>query len=170
VIRAPHWLIVCVATVVTAGAGCGNAAVSDEDEGTNPPSEPGTTAVASLVPAIIAETPHDATAFTEGLVFDGPRLYESTGNFGTSQLREIDPTTGATLRSADLPPDFYGEGIAVVDDRIWQLTWKNGVAIEWDKATFAPLRQVPVQGQGWGFVLRRKAADPQRRKRPAALP
>jgi glutamine cyclotransferase len=120
--------------------------------------------------AIIEETPHDATAFTEGLVFDGPRLYESTGNFGTSQLREIDPTTGATLRSADLPPDFYGEGIAVVDDRIWQLTWKNGVAIEWDKATFAPLRQVPVQGQGWGFVLRRKAADPQRRKRPAALP
>jgi glutaminyl-peptide cyclotransferase len=71
-----------------------------------------------LVPAIIAETPHDHR-LPEGLVFDGPRLYESTGNFGTSQLREIDPVTGALVRSADLPPDFYGEGIAVVDDRIW---------------------------------------------------
>ena len=57
------------------------------------------------------------------------------------------------LRSANLPPDLYGEGVAVVGDHIWQLTWKNGVAIEWDKATFAALRQVPVHGQGWGLCF-----------------
>jgi len=55
------------------------------------------------------------------------------------------------LRAAPLPPDFFGEGIAVVGDRIWQLTWKNGVAIEWDKASFTPLRQVPMSGEGWGL-------------------
>jgi glutamine cyclotransferase len=55
------------------------------------------------------------------------------------------------IRSAPLPPDFFGEGLAVVGDKIWQLTWRNGVAIEWDKATFKPIRQVPLQGEGWGL-------------------
>jgi len=102
-------------------------------------------------PAVIAESPHDPSAFTEGLVFDGPALYESTGQLGQSQLRELDPASGTVLRAAPLPPDFFGEGTAVVGDRIWQLTWKNGVAIEWDKASFTPLRQVPVSGEGWGL-------------------
>jgi glutaminyl-peptide cyclotransferase len=102
-------------------------------------------------PAVIAETPHDPAAFTEGLVFDGPALYESTGQLGQSQLRELDPATGAVLRAAPLQPDLFGEGIAVVGDRIWQLTWQNGVALEWDKASFTPLRQVPMNGEGWGL-------------------
>lgn len=102
-------------------------------------------------PTIIAEIPHDPKSFTQGLVFDGPDLYESTGQFGQSQLRELDPATGAVLRSAPLPPDFFGEGVAIVGDRIWQLTWQNGVAIEWDKATFTPIRQVPMDGEGWGL-------------------
>src|ERR1700751_3465945 len=82
-------------------------------------------------PEVIAEIPHDSGAFTQGLVFDEARLYESTGQLGRSQLRELDPETGEVLRSADLPPDLFGEGIAVVGERIWQLTWRNGVAIEW---------------------------------------
>jgi glutaminyl-peptide cyclotransferase len=102
-------------------------------------------------PTVIAESPHDPSAFTEGLVFDGPALYESTGQLGQSQLRELDAASGTVLRAAPLPPDFFGEGIAVVGDRIWQLTWKNGVAIEWDKSSFTQLRQVPVDGEGWGL-------------------
>jgi glutaminyl-peptide cyclotransferase len=102
-------------------------------------------------PEVIAEIPHDSGAFTQGLVFDEARLYESTGQLGRSQLRELDPDSGEVLRSADLPPDLFGEGIAVVGDRIWQLTWRNGVAIEWDKASFTPLRRVSVEGQGWGL-------------------
>jgi glutamine cyclotransferase len=95
--------------------------------------------------------PHDPAAFTEGLQFDDGKLYESTGLVGKSELREVNPTTGAVIRSAPLPPDFFGEGLAVVGDKIWQLTWRNGVAIEWDKATFKPIRQVPLQGEGWGL-------------------
>ena len=102
---------------------------------------------------VIAKIPHDPAAFTEGLEFDGPALYESTGLLGQSQLRELDPATGAPLRAAPLPPDLFGEGIAVVGDRIWQLTWQNGVAIEWDKASFTPLRRVPIEGEGWGLCF-----------------
>jgi glutaminyl-peptide cyclotransferase len=103
------------------------------------------------LPEVIAEIPHDPTAFTQGLVFDGGRLYESTGKLGRSQLRELDPDSGEVVRAADLPAHLFGEGIAVVGARIWQLTWRNGVAIEWDAADFTPIREVPVDGHGWGL-------------------
>ena len=101
--------------------------------------------------AALAQIPHDPSAFTEGLEIDGANLYESTGLVGHSQLRELDPATGALRRAVPLPPDYWGEGITVVGDRIWQLTYRNGVAIEWDKATLSRLREVPLSGEGWGL-------------------
>jgi glutamine cyclotransferase len=50
-----------------------------------------------------------------------------------------------------LPNDWFGEGITVSGDRIWQLTWKDGVALEWDRASFRLLRTVPMSGEGWGL-------------------
>lgn len=79
-----------------------------------------------------------------------PHLYEGTGVAGQSQLRELDPETGAVRRAVSSPNNFYGEGITVVGDRIWELTWQNGVAVEFDKATMTPLREVPISGEGWG--------------------
>ncbi len=149
VVRARKWLTVGAAVLVIANSGCANTSAGNEDA--MPPTDPGAATVPTLFPRIIAEIPHDKSAFTEGLVFDGPMLYESTGKIGSSQLRELDPATGEVIRKADLPPEFYGEGLAVVGDRIWQLTWKNGVAIEWDKPSMKPLRQVRVEGQGWGL-------------------
>jgi glutamine cyclotransferase len=78
-------------------------------------------------------------------------LYEGTGQSGTSQLRELDPQTGAVRRAAAVPGAYFGEGITVVDDRIWQLTWRDGVAVEWDRASLTPLREVAVDGEGWGL-------------------
>ena len=113
------------------------------------------TAVADPVPVTTADVvgvmPHDPGAYSEGLEFDGPALYESTGELGKSELRQLDPVTGAVIRSAPLPSTYWGEGIAVVGDTIWQLTYKNGVAIEWDKDTFTQRRQLPYAGQGWGL-------------------
>jgi glutamine cyclotransferase len=105
-----------------------------------------------LRPQVLAELPHDPTAFTQGLEFapDGA-LYEGTGLAGHSQLRELDPVTGAVRRAVPLPDELFGEGITVVDDRIWQLTYRDGVALEWNRATFALLREVPMDGQGWGL-------------------
>ena len=102
-------------------------------------------------PVVLDEMPHDTSAWTQGLEFDGPTLYEGTGVAGQSQLRVLDPKTGAVLRAVPAPNNYYGEGITVVGDRIWELTWQNGVAVEFDKATMTPLREVPVNGEGWGL-------------------
>jgi glutamine cyclotransferase len=109
-------------------------------------------APATLRPEVIAEVPHDPAAFTQGLEL-GPdgTLFEGTGIAGRSQLRELDPATGAVRREVPLPGALFGEGITVVGDRIWQLTWRDGVALEWDRARFGLLRQVPLDGEGWGL-------------------
>jgi glutamine cyclotransferase len=122
-------------------SGCAGAPIEAVAEATAP----------VLRPTVLAETPHDTTAFTQGFEIDGAALYEGTGLAGESQLRELDPATGEVRRSVPVPDGMFGEGITVVDDRIWQLTWQDGVAIEWDKATFAMLREVPVDGEGWGL-------------------
>jgi glutaminyl-peptide cyclotransferase len=131
-------IAVAAAALVSAVAGC-------------PPAQAQPAATAELRPTVIAETPHDTSAFTEGLQFDGPALFESTGLAGHSQLRQLDPATGAVLRAAPLPGGYFGEGIAVVGDHIWQLTYRDGVAIEWDKATLTPVREVPFADEGWGL-------------------
>lgn len=111
------------------------------------PGEP----VPVIAPVVVEEIAHDPEAFTEGLEIDGGTLYEGTGLAGVSQLRELDPATGEVRRQSPLPNDYFGEGITVVGDRIWQLTYRDGVAVEWDRATLTPVREVPLGGEGWGL-------------------
>ena len=100
---------------------------------------------------MLASLPHDTTSFTEGLQRDGTTLWEGTGLAGMSELRELDPDTGALVRSAPLPGKLWGEGIAVTGDTIWQLTYQDGVALRWDKATLKVKKQVALTGEGWGL-------------------
>lgn len=104
-----------------------------------------------LVPRVIAVYPHDTAAFTEGLLLADGRLYESTGYYGQSTLREVDRVTGVVLRSVSLPDEFFGEGIALVGDRLLQLTWNEGVGFVFDRATFRLLSQLPYPHEGWGM-------------------
>lgn len=129
--------------------GCGGAHV---DPGATQTDTKPTQSYTKLRPTVLAQIPHDPSVVTEGLEIDGPNLYESAGKVGQSQLRELDPATGAVRRAVPLPSGYFGEGITVVGDRIWQLTYRNGVAIEWDKATLTPVREVPMSGEGWGLV------------------
>jgi glutamine cyclotransferase len=100
---------------------------------------------------VLATLPHDTTSFTEGLQRDGTTLWEGTGLAGLSELRELDPTTGAVVRSAPMPGKLWGEGVAVTGDTIWQLTYQDGVALQWDKATLKVKKQVALTGEGWGL-------------------
>jgi glutamine cyclotransferase len=102
---------------------------------------------------VLATLPHDTTSFTEGLQRDGTTLWEGTGLAGLSELRELDPTTGAVVRSAPLPGKLWGEGVAVTGDTIWQLTYQDGVALQWDKATLKVKKQVALTGEGWGLCF-----------------
>ncbi|MGE2837199.1 glutaminyl-peptide cyclotransferase [Mycobacterium sp. SMC-4] len=104
-----------------------------------------------VAPEVLGEFGHDPSAFTQGLEIADGILYEGTGLAGLSQLRELDPAAGTVRRTTDVPGSYFGEGITVVGDRIWQLTYRDGVAVEWDRATLTPRREVPVEGEGWGL-------------------
>jgi glutaminyl-peptide cyclotransferase len=100
---------------------------------------------------VLQKIPHDATAFTQGLELVDGVLYEGTGLEGQSTMRALDPSSGDVRKKVDLPPDFFGEGITVVGDTIWQITWQNGIAIERDRRTLGELRRVSYEGEGWGI-------------------
>ena len=117
-----------------------------DDTAANPAPE-----VPVLRPDVLAEVPHDPAAFTQGLELHDGTLYEGTGLEGRSRLQELDPATGAVRRAVPLPGQLFGEGITVVGDRIWQLTWRDGVVLEWDRATLTLRRQLPLDGEGWGL-------------------
>jgi glutaminyl-peptide cyclotransferase len=126
-------------------AGCSGAAAPTAPLPAPPRSVP------VLRPEIVAELPHDPTAFIQGLEVDGDDVVEGTGLEGRSQLRELDPATGAVRRAVPLPDRYFGEGLTVVGARVWQLTWQDGVALEWDRGTLALRREVPLDGEGWGL-------------------
>jgi glutamine cyclotransferase len=100
---------------------------------------------------VLDRRPHDTSAFTEGLVVADGRLFESTGLLGSSSLREVDLVTGKVIRLRQLPKDVFAEGLAAVGNQLVQLTWKNGVALVWDRDTFNEVRRFSYQGEGWGL-------------------
>ncbi len=102
---------------------------------------------------VIRSIPHDPGAFTQGLVMDDGRLFESTGLFGESTLREIDSATGEIVRFANLEASLFGEGIAVVEDKIFMLTWLNETALVFDIDTFNLTAVMSYEGEGWGLCF-----------------
>lgn len=108
--------------------------------------------VEALVPEVIADFPHDPDSFTQGFVLDEEgRLFESAGLYGQSDLREVDPETGDVLRSVDVPEEFFAEGLALVDDRLIQITWREETAFAYDAETFELLETYTYSGEGWGL-------------------
>lgn len=101
---------------------------------------------------IVNTYPHDSGAFTEGLIYSGGFLYESTGLEGQSSLRQVDLATGEVLQETSLPAQYFGEGIAVVNDTIVQLTWQSHIGFIYDKDTFAPLGNFTYPTEGWGLT------------------
>ena len=100
----------------------------------------------------VSEYPHDASAFTQGLVVHGGRMYESTGQYGCSSLRRVDIETGEIERKVSLAPEYFGEGITILGDRLYQLTWKNHIIIIYDVSTFDVLETASYSGEGWGLT------------------
>lgn len=101
---------------------------------------------------IVNTFPHDPKAFTQGLLYHNGFLYESTGSFGQSSLRKVEITTGKVIQKLDLPSDSFGEGIALHDGLIYQLTWKEGLCRVYDLNDFKLVREFRYQGEGWGLT------------------
>ncbi len=104
-----------------------------------------------FVPEILSVRPHDPNAFTQGLLLHDGLLYESTGRYGESTLREVDPETGEVLRQHELVPSLFAEGLALVDDRLIQITWQERSALVYDLDTFRFEQSFSYRGEGWGL-------------------
>jgi glutaminyl-peptide cyclotransferase len=102
---------------------------------------------------VVRRLPHDATAYTQGLVFHDGYLFESTGRYGESTVRVIDPRTGSVLKRHDLPRTVFGEGLAATSTNLVQVTWKELVAYFYDVATLQVQRRVGYRGEGWGLCF-----------------
>ena len=93
---------------------------------------------------------HDPTAFTEGLFYKDGFLYESTGE--KSSLRKVEIETGKVLQKFDLPKESFGEGISLWGDKIYQLTWQEGVCRVFDAKDFKLIKELRYSGEGWGMT------------------
>jgi glutamine cyclotransferase len=117
-----------------------------------PPNGPVSPGTPRQLARAVRRWPHDTMAYTQGLLVHGGRLLESTGIEGRSDVREVDEHTGRVLRRTELEPREFGEGIAVLGDRLYQLTWKSGRGRVYDARTLAPIDSFSYEGEGWGLA------------------
>jgi glutamine cyclotransferase len=116
------------------------------------------TLLSDIIPAeyhyrVVQQFPHDENAWTQGLFYDQGILYESTGIEGKSSLRIVSLKTGIPVRMIDLDKQFFGEGIALFRDQVYQITWKSQVGFIYDKETLGLIRRFdyPIK-EGWGLT------------------
>lgn len=96
--------------------------------------------------------PHDPEAFTQGLVIHAGQLYEGTGRNGASSLRRVDLATGEILQRRNLGSRYFGEGITIMNDKVYQLTWQSQLGFVYDLETFDLQKTFFLPGEGWGIT------------------
>ncbi|CAN5884560.1 glutaminyl-peptide cyclotransferase [soil metagenome] len=101
---------------------------------------------------IVNVFPHDPGAFTQGLEYVDGSLYEGTGQHGLSELRRVDLETGQVLQRRPLNASYFGEGITILGNRVYQLTWQSRVGFIYDRKTFRPVGRFRYSGEGWGMT------------------
>jgi len=112
---------------------------------------------ANIVPTtvgyqIVNIMPHDPGAFTQGLVFIDGKLLESTGEVGRSSLRNVELETGRVLKKVEVPEPYFAEGLALLNNKIYQLTWQHQLGFIYDAQTFQKTGEFTYSGEGWGLT------------------
>ena len=100
---------------------------------------------------VVRRVPHPERGFTQGLIADGGVVWESTGHYGQSELRRYEFGADAVAARAALPPELFGEGICRVGDSVWQLTWRERVALRWGADDLVLREKVRYNRDGWGI-------------------
>ncbi len=101
---------------------------------------------------IVNILPHNPVAYTEGLVYHHGYLYESTGRYGKSYLKKTEFDTGKTIKETKLSPEYFGEGITIFNDKIYQLSWRNQTGFIYDLHSFRKEGNFFYSGEGWGLT------------------
>ncbi|MFL5738953.1 MAG: glutaminyl-peptide cyclotransferase [Flavisolibacter sp.] len=141
-----HWLALPVLSIFLIE--CNN---SDQSySSTSNSSEP---SVPSISYNVVNSLPHDTAAFTEGLEFYHNTLIESAGLYAKSRLIQQDPASGKIIKQIKLDPKYFGEGISILHDTLYQLTYKENVVLVYDARTFNKIKELPYNsGEGWGMT------------------
>jgi glutamine cyclotransferase len=109
-------------------------------------------AVPEYTVEVLKTYPHDAGAFTEGLLYQDGFLYESTGLAGQSSIRKVQLETGDVVQHRDIDPKYFGEGIVIWRDRLIELTWKSHIGFVYDLASLRPRSDFHYPGEGWALT------------------
>lgn len=123
--------------------------ITPSDGSTAPPAS----TIEQLRVRVVAKYPHARDAFTQGLLWHDGVLYESTGRYGKSSVRRVRLEDGEVLAERGLDPGFFGEGLALVEDRLVQLTWRSGVAVVSDLESLEREDLLHYPGEGWGLCF-----------------
>jgi glutamine cyclotransferase len=134
--------IIFLLTIAILTTGCGK-----KDDKTESKSDP-----LAMSYGVRAQWPHDTEAFTQGLVIHEGKLYESTGQTGHSWVGVIDVKTGKPEQKVDLPAEYFGEGITILNNKIYQLTWTSKIGFVYDLKTFKRIRTFDYTTPGWGIT------------------
>jgi glutamine cyclotransferase len=119
-----------------------------DENGTDTPVK--TTPILSY--SVVSVHSHDTSYFTEGLEFYNGYLLESTGNYGPSKLVKIDPATNKIVQQVELDEKYFGEGITVLHDTLYQLTYKEHTVLVYTAKDFKKIKELHLNPEGWGLT------------------
>lgn len=129
---------------------CGNNKPTDQVDSTSIPE------VKNLSFSVVATYPHDTSSYTQGLLIYNGNLYEGTGNYGHSKLKQVDLSTGKTIKEISLASTYFGEGVTILRDTVYQLTWKEGKVFVYSLKDFKKIKEFTVPFEGWGLTNNEK--------------
>ena len=101
---------------------------------------------------VVAAYPHDPGAYTQGLVIEHGRLYEGTGQYGASSVRRVDLASGRVEKIHSIDREYFGEGITILGNKLYEITWKSGLAFVYDLDTFNVVQTFQYPTEGWGLT------------------
>lgn len=117
-----------------------------------PPDAPREDPPKSIGYSIIKTYPHDTGSFTQGLIIYKGQMFEGTGEYGHSKLLRVDLNTGSIQQELRIPANFFGEGITILNDTIYQLTWKERKVFAYTLADFRKVKEYSINTEGWGIT------------------
>lgn len=116
------------------------------------PEKPDPNATRIMNYSILSTFPHDTSSYTQGLLIYKGEMYEGTGNYGFSKLKKVDWKTGKTLQEISIDKKYFGEGITILHDTVYQLTWKEKTVLVYTLKDFKKVKEFSIDTQGWGLT------------------
>ncbi len=126
------------------------------NDGDTPPDGPPADPPKAIGYSVLKTFPHDTGSFTQGLVIHNGKLYEGTGEYGHSRLMLVDINSGKSLQQVSLDSKYFGEGITILRDTIYQLTWKEKTVLAYTIPDFRKVKEYRINTEGWGITTNGK--------------